>query len=165
MHHIQTLRHHALCHSRHCTGVHLRLSHSSVWTWRAHPLALSRSQTVRHSMYEDAHWFHDIPCTRTLIGFTTFHVRGRSLVSKLSRLPFQRHRTNYCRQYVSFRQQPLLNAIWKLIFLIVPLLKFYLLYSYSSGRFCLYCLVFTTRFNSYVHCETPLADLHCNSAI
>jgi len=65
------------------------------------------------------------------------------------------------RTLLTFRQQPLLNAIWKLIFLILPLLKFHALYSYSSGSFYFRCLVFNIRFNRHVQCEAPLADLYC----
>jgi len=64
-HRIQTLCYHALGHSRHCTRVHRRLSHSSVWTWRVRPLALSRSRTVRHSTYENAHWFRSFLICRS----------------------------------------------------------------------------------------------------
>jgi len=118
-HHIQTLRHRALCRIRHRTRVHLRLIVTPVSELGG------RAAHLRSA----ARGLYDIP-----------RIRERSLVPKLSRLPVQRHGTNYCRQYVTFRQQPLLNAIWKLIFIIVPLLKFsycilFHLISYSSGQF------------------------------
>jgi len=55
-HHIQTRRHHALCFSRHRTGVHLRLSHSSV-----------------HCV-QPLHGLYDITRTRTLISSKAFLV-------------------------------------------------------------------------------------------
>jgi len=108
-------------------------------------------------------WLNIVEIDLSSIGSdcTTFYVRERSLVPKLSRLQVQRHGTNYRRQYVTLRQQPLLNVIWKLIYLIVPLLEFYVLYSYIFGHFIFAVSFFTTIFNRYVHCEVPLVNLYC----